>query len=185
VSDFSSSIEKTTGRILAGDCLRGLLFLREGGIQTSGTMNPSMKRKKDRELGLRIRRVGRRIWCWIRRCRRRRRWRPASCDGTRGLGCPRRPSRRGGRTPRPTRPADWGTARGEPVKSGELGFARVSPSRARRSAVAQDLLKKINGPAPRAVAQAAMGLGPPLLCISGAGVQGFLDLCEKVFFLIQ
>jgi hypothetical protein len=97
---------------LAGDCLRGLLFLREGGIQTSGTMNPSVKRKEDGELGLRIRSVGRRTWCWIRRCHRRRRWRPASCDGTRGLGCPRRPSRRGGRTPRPTWPADWGAARG-------------------------------------------------------------------------
>jgi hypothetical protein len=34
-----------------------------------------------------------------------------------------------------------GAARGELAKSGELGFARVSPSRARRSAVAQDLLK--------------------------------------------
>ena len=51
--------------------------------------------------GKRIRRVGRRTWCWIRRCRRWRRWRPASCDGTRRWGCPRRPSRRG-RTPRPT-----------------------------------------------------------------------------------
>ena len=64
----------------------GLLLHRTGE-------NPSRKR---------IRRVGRRTWCWIRRCRRRRRWRPASCDGTRRWGCPRRPSRRG-RTPRPTR----------------------------------------------------------------------------------
>ena len=95
VLSSSSSSARTTGGILAGNCLRGLLFLREGGIQTDGIMNPSRKR---------IRRVGRRTWCWIRRCRRRRRWRPASCDGTRGRGCPRRPSRRG-RTPRPTRPA--------------------------------------------------------------------------------
>ena len=64
----------------------GLLLHRTGE-------NPSRKR---------IRRVGRRTWCWIRRCRRWRRWRPASCDGTRRWGCPRRPSRRG-RTPRPTR----------------------------------------------------------------------------------
>ena len=93
VLSSSSSSARTTGGILDGNCLRGLLFLREGGIQTDGIMNPSRKR---------IRRVGRRTWCWIRRCRRRRRWRPASCDGTRGWGCPRRPSRRG-RTPRPTR----------------------------------------------------------------------------------
>lgn len=75
-------------------------FYEKAAFRRTGSWTRAGKEK-----GRRIRRVGRRTWCWIRRCRRRRRWRPASCDGTLGRGCPRRPSRRGGWTPRPTRPA--------------------------------------------------------------------------------
>jgi hypothetical protein len=72
----------------------------------SGRGSRNRPRKLERRRLGRPNRRGQNTWCWIRCFHRRRpRWRTASCDGTRGRGCPRQQAPRGGWTPRPIRRA--------------------------------------------------------------------------------